>query len=198
MPDFVGSANTKLRYKDFSLYGQLDFSKGGHVYSYTNYWGKYSGLLEETAANGIRENGMVLPGVQAVFQNGSPVIVDEGNPDIYGDEIYQSNGTNTTSIPALCHFQHYGNDIQKAHLFDASFLKLRELSLSYSLPKKLVNKAKMEDITFSLFGRNLAILKKNVPHIDPEMAPNPNNFLGTEIGQNPSTRVFGVQLTARY
>jgi len=84
-------------------------------------------------------------------------------------------------------------------VFDASFIKWRELILSYSLPVKWWASTPIKDISLSLVGRNLAILYKNAPHIDPETAfTSTNEYLGMEFGQIPSTRSLGFNININF
>jgi hypothetical protein len=83
-----------------------------------------------------------------------------------------------------------------AFVYDASFVKLREVSLGYSLPQSLIGKTPFSNITLSLVGRNLALLYRKVPHIDPEAAVSGSgNIQGYEGGALPSLRSYGVSLT---
>jgi hypothetical protein len=172
LPDFTGGVNTTLQYKNISLFALVDFQKGGSIHSYSNQWGKYSGTLAETAENNIREEGIVVDGV------------------------YASTGeTNTSVIDAQSHFfYNQGYVIHAADQYDASFIKLREMRLDYSLPREMTSGLPFSNISVGVFGRNLAILHKNVPHIDPEVATSASNVQGFEGGQLPAERTIGINL----
>ena len=90
---------------------------------------------------------------------------------------------------------YYSNSIVESAVFDASYVKLRQLMLTYTLPKKYFQNAIIDDLQFSVVGRNLAILYKNAPHIDPESAFSSNNGdQGQEFGQIPSARSLGFNV----
>jgi hypothetical protein len=127
--------------------------------------------------------------LEGVVQTG---VDDLGNPI--------SDGTpNTTSIAAIDHFfLDGGYVITAADVYDASFIKFRELSLTYALPKKLFLKSSIQGVSISLVGRNLAILHKNVPNIDPESAVSTSNVQGLEGAQLPTERTYGVTLNVRF
>jgi hypothetical protein len=200
-PDFTGGVTNTLSWKGLSLGVFIDFRKGGDIFSTTNIWGKYSGIFAETAEGGIRENGIVVDGVlAAVDGEGLPMLEDEGNPNVKGDEVYASTGqANTTSVPAQYHFFLDGGYIlNAADVYDGSFIKLREMSLSYKLPKAWLGKSGISDATISIIGRNLAILHKNIPHLDPDNAISTSNIQGIEGGQAPSTRSIGVSLNFKF
>jgi hypothetical protein len=81
------------------------------------------------------------------------------------------------------------------NVFDASYIKLRELAIGYSIPSKLLKKTPLSGIKFSLVGRNLAILYQNTPKgIDPEAAVSSGNAQGIEYGGMPPTTTFGFDV----
>jgi hypothetical protein len=72
---------------------------------------------------------------------------------------------------------------------------LRELSLSYSLPKKTIENSILNEVRFALTGRNLWIIHKNTPNIDPEASLGSGNQQGIETGSYPAMRSFGFNVT---
>ncbi len=186
LPQYTGGFTTFLSFKSLRLTGVVDFQKGGNLFSLTNTWGKYSGTLAETAEGNIRENGIIVEGVN---QTG----VDEA-----GNAI-SDGSANTTRIDAVDHFfLNGGYVISAADVYDASFIKLREITLGYTFPAKWFVKSPVQGVTLSLIGRNLAILDKNVPNIDPESAVSTNNVQGLEGGQLPTVRTFGASLSVKF
>jgi hypothetical protein len=81
--------------------------------------------------------------------------------------------------------------ITEAHVFDASFIKLREMRLGYTLPTSMTRRIGVDGLSVAAVGRNLW-LKANVPHIDPETAFDASNVQGIEFGQLPSARSIGL------
>lgn len=186
LADFTGGVSTTLSYKGISLSLLFDFQSGGRIFSLTNTWGKYSGMLEETAANGIRESGIVVDGVAATQDANTGVWTSTG-------------AANTTSIAAQSHFfSNQGYRINAADIYDASFVKLREARLGYTFPNKIFGKTPFRDVSISIVGRNLAILHKNVPHVDPEAALSSGNIQGFEGGQLPTERSIGLNLSLKF
>lgn len=201
LPEMTGGVMTSFTWKGISLGAFVDFRKGGKIFSLTNTWGKYSGLLEETAEGDIRENGIVVPGQFAALDpDGNPIVADEGDPNVIGDEIYQSEGTaNDVAIGAQDHFfANGGYIIGAADVYDGSFIKLREMSLGYTLPRQWLSNAGVYDVKLSIVGRNLAILDKDIPHVDPDSAISSGNIQGLEGGALPTTRSIGVNLSLRF
>jgi len=184
LPDFTGGVFTTLAYKGFEFSGLIDFQKGGVLHSFSNQWGKYSGMLEETVANNIRESGIVVDGVYA--------------PGTIIDGVDESGNENRTNISAQDHFYLNGGYVlHAADVYDASFVKLRELKITYNIPTRIVANTPFAGAAISLVGRNLAILSSNVPHVDPQAAVSSGNVQGFEGGQLPSERSIGVNLNFR-
>lgn len=187
LPDYTGGFSTWLAYKGIRLNAQFDFQKGGKIFSMTNMWGKYSGTLAETAEGDIRENGLVVDGIAISGYD------DNGNP-------ISSGIANTDTIAAVDHFfANNGYVITEADVYDASFLKFRELSLTYDLPTSWFNNAKfVQGISIGASARNIAILAKNVPNIDPEAGLSSGNVQGLEGAQLPTERTIGINVSVRF
>ena len=81
-------------------------------------------------------------------------------------------------------------------IFDASFIKLREVALNYSLPTSLLGNTFFQTVTLGVEARNLAILYSEIPHIDPEtnLFGSASDGAGIEFNSPPTTRTFGVNL----
>ena len=209
LADFTGGVWSDVQYKNLSFSALIDFQKGGSIHSYSNQWGKYSGTLAETTENNIREDGIVVEGVYAsdntevweLDDMGEIVIDADGNQvqatNESGDLVWENYAgeANTTSIGAQTHyFSNQGYIIHAADQYDASFVKLRELRLDYNLPESMTSGLPFSNISIGVYGRNLAILHKNVPHIDPEVATSSSNVQGFEGGQLPAERTIGFNL----
>ncbi|MFK5957936.1 MAG: SusC/RagA family TonB-linked outer membrane protein [Lutibacter sp.] len=172
-PDWTGGANFTFSYKNLSFNALVDAKIGGDIYTMTTTWGRYAGVLEETLLG--RETGIIGDGV--MLENGVYV----PNNVVRSAEDYNKRA--------------YSNSIVESSVFDASYVKLRQIMLTYKLPKKLVAKTLFTNINFSVVGRNLAILYKNIPHIDPESSfSDSNENQGQEFGQLPSARSIGFNI----
>lgn len=177
LPDWTGGITNSFNYKGINLSFLISAQKGGNLFSLSSMFGKYSGLFEETAADNIRQVYMVAEGVKNVGTDEEPQYVPndiEVNPQTFFSSLFGHGG---------------------AYTYDASFVKLREMSLGYSLPVRILEKTPFSKITFSLIGRNLAILYRQVPHLDPESAVNGSgNIQGYEGGAFPSQRSYGFSV----
>lgn len=185
MAKMTGGLNNNFEYKGVYLGFLIDFQWGGSLFSTTNMWAKYSGMTVETTANNIREDGIVVEGVYA--------------PGTTIDGTDVSGQPNTTNISAQDHFfANGGYVINAADVYDASYIKLREVRLGYNFPKTLVSKIGLQSARLSVVGRNLAILFKNIPHLDPEAALSTGNVQGIEGAQLPSIRSIGINLNLTF
>ena len=183
-PDFTGGFNTSFRYKDFTLSAAFDYVIGGQMVSWTNMWGKGSGLLAETAVLNDRGQSIREP-----VQTGGGIhltgVDKDGNPmDGYIDAFYYF-------------YYQYVYD-QDSTVFNRSYLKMRELALRYNMPKNIVNKIKgISSASVAFVATNPWLIYSAVPHIDPsELGGASYNFL--EGGQAVSTRSFGVTLNVTF
>lgn len=193
LADFTGGFRTGFKYKNFEFSTLFDFQKGGKIHSLTNQWGKYSGTLEETAEGDIRENGTVVDGVLATLDGNGELARDADGNYIASDQ------RNNVSIGAQDHFfLNGGYVVHAADVYDASYIKWREMSLTYTLPNEMLSKLPIQNLRISLVGRNLAILHKNVPHVDPEAAVSSGNVQGFEGGQLPTERTIGFNLNFNF
>jgi hypothetical protein len=83
-------------------------------------------------------------------------------------------------------------------IYDASYIKLRELSISYNIPTKLTSSTFIKNATVSLVGSNLWIIHKNLPYADPETTQGAGNVQGWQSGVMPSTRNIGFSLNINF
>ncbi|MEZ4773620.1 MAG: SusC/RagA family TonB-linked outer membrane protein [Bacteroidia bacterium] len=174
-PDWMLGLSSGIRFKGLNLYALFDFRKGGIIYSYTHAIGTESGILPITLAG--REDGIIGEGVVQ-------------NPD-------GSYSPNTTLVSAEDFYYGgiYPRENAEANSFDASYVKLREINLSYSLPVSFLSKAGIKGLSIAAVGNNL-FLWTDVPYIDPEaQALNGGTLVpGFEVTQLPSTRSYGFKI----
>lgn len=200
-PDFMGGWSNELHWKNFQVSFLIDFRKGGDIFSITNFNGRYSGLLEETAEHNIRENGYVFDGVLAdLDSNDNPIQEGGANTQSLEDDYYKSSGIKNNIPVAYNDYKFFagGFHINKQDLYDGSFIKFRELAISYQLPETWLKRIGISYASVGFIARNLWILFKNIPHIDPEIAVSTNNIQGNEGGTVPSTRSFGMQVNFKF
>ncbi|THH41092.1 SusC/RagA family TonB-linked outer membrane protein [Neolewinella litorea] len=178
-PDYTGGIINDFEIYKFRLGTVVDFRKGGVVYSVSNRWGTNSGLLASTV--GKNANGV---DVREPVSEGGGILVDG---------VTEDGQPNTTYVNAQDYFGGLRN-FREEFTYDASFIKLREISLGYDLPGSWLENNFVANAAISVFARNVAILHKNTPNIDPETSVTNGNVQGFENGQNPSVRSIGMKL----
>ncbi|MCF8367768.1 MAG: SusC/RagA family TonB-linked outer membrane protein [Bacteroidales bacterium] len=182
-PDWNMGIPTSFTYKGFTLNLLVDIQKGGDVYSVNTKYGQATGLYFETAENNDKGIQMRNP-------------VEEGGGYRFPETVYEDGSENTTYVPAFRWGRawYYNNSPTARYVFDASYVKLREVALSYTLPQSVVDKTPLQTIVFSVVGRNVWIIHKNTEHFDPEAGLGSGNQQGIETGSWPIARTFGFNL----
>ena len=195
-PDWIGGINNSFKYKNIALSFLIDVRQGGNVYSLDMDYGSSSGLYPRTAGlndlgnpvrspltNDSKSGGIILKGVTADGKTNTQRI----------DESDINNG-------AFSYSSSYG-EADKEFVYDASYVKLRELAITYTLPSKFLNKniGFIKGIDFSLSGRNLWIIHKNLPYADPEQGQASGNAsMGFQNGAYPTMRTFGANIKVKF
>ncbi|MCK5840417.1 MAG: hypothetical protein KAG99_11245, partial [Bacteroidales bacterium] len=157
--------------------------QGGDIYSVGTKYGQATGLYEETAENNDKGNPMRW-------------LVADGGGYLYPETVYEDGSANSTYVEAYRWGRafYYNNSPTARYVFDASYVKLREVALSYSLPMSVIENSPLSMVTFSLVGRNLWIISKNTKHFDPETGLSSGNQQGIESGSYPTARTFGFNV----
>jgi TonB-linked SusC/RagA family outer membrane protein len=180
-PDWTGGINNKLRFKDVSLSFLVDMKRGGDLFNLDMYYGLATGLYPETAGTNDLGNPSRNP-------------IGDGGGFIYGDAVKQDGTPNDIRV-TNAEFGYYGyRRIPAAgFVYDASYVKLREVALSYNFPSALVSRlGPLKGIQLSLVGRNLWIIHKNVPYADPEDGLSSGNLAaGYQGGTYPNIKNVG-------
>ena len=171
-PDFVGGISNRVRYKNLTLSALVDFSFGGDLFSATNAYAYGNGLHKETLVG--REAGTIV-----------------------GDGVDQDGNQNTVAADVQDYYGRIGGQIGEEFVYDASFMKLREVQLSYRVPAKWLSGTPIQVATISLVGRNLALLHSNIDNVDPESNFNNTNAQGLETSGVPQVRSFGFNINVR-
>jgi TonB-linked SusC/RagA family outer membrane protein len=186
LPDWNAGITSIFTFKGFTLSGLIDISKGGNLYSCDRCFGLLDGLFAETAGLNARGKPKRDP-------------VENGGGILY-DAVYKDGTTNTTYVSASDYYSGWNIDVLPTayHVYDASYIKLREISFGYSLPAKLLEKTVLSKVTISAVGRNLWLIFKNIPYYDPELSLSAGNIQGIANGAYPSTRTFGFILTVGF
>ena len=216
-PDWIGSIRNSFSYKGFSLNFLVDVKMGGDLYSGTmaktyNH-GVHAGTLEGReewllstlilGENNNERQGRGLFGNNyadsdrpkgRIYENSALGVQDaDGNwaaeRDANGEIIYTQRWLN----PQVYGFD--GLQDQRRFVYDASYVKLREVTLGYNIPHRLIKKIKIKNAKISVVGRNLWTIYRNTPQgIDPESGTTSGNGQGIEYGSFLPTRTLGVNV----
>lgn len=171
----TGGVTNQVHYKDFTLSFLLDYKFGAKLFSGSNLI-LYANGLSKTTLQG-REGGYI------------------------GKGVTEDGKVNTNAVPAQTYFGDiaWGADqVTEEFVYDASFIKLRSLSLMYTLPAAALKNKFIKGFSISLVGRNLATLLKHTPNIDPESNYNTSNGQGLELSGYPAVRSYGVNLNLKF
>lgn len=172
-PDFIMGGNTSLRWKDITLSATLSWQKGGQMINASNQMLNYYGMGKDTED---RTTPFTYPGYKA---DGTPNDIQRGGES-----------------DSDAYFQLYANSlgsISEAAVYDMDFVKLRELTLAYSVPKFYG-----VDITITGFARNLLLWAK-MPNFDPEASQGNNNMGGYfERFSLPQTTSYGMSFNITF
>lgn len=172
-PSWTGGWSNQISFGNFALNTLLDVRRGGKLYSVTNMFGEYAGVLESTTLG--REN-------------------DWNDPGVLVEGIDVATGLPNTSRITAEEYYHGLFGYTERYVYDAGYVKLRELRLSYNLPESWANRILgAREANFSLTGRNLKMWT-NVPNIDPEFAYSSRNDQGIEVNMSPNPRSIGFNI----
>jgi hypothetical protein len=204
----MGSVNNSFSYHHFDLSFLVDAHIGGSIYSSTNSTGTYTGVLASTlpgrdaAHGGLRyyypaddhsKQAVPLP-EDATSAPGGAAVHDDG---MIFQGVHKDGKQNDVIIPAQDYYKSLSN-IDEAFVYNASYVKLREVKLAYQLPFSFIQAAGLQSATIALVGRNLWIISKHAPNIDPETAFNTGNGQGLEDLSLPTVRSFGININVKF
>lgn len=181
--NLTGGWSNSFKYKNFSLAFLLDFKVGAKIFSGTNY---------SLYGEGLHKNTLI--GRTA----------DNPKGEIIGAGVMQdANGNyvpNNVKVDAQTYYSGIANNnIAEEFVYNANFLKLRELSLGYEFPQALLTKLKVvKGLNISLVGRNLWTIIKHTDNIDPESAYNNTNGQGLELNGYPATKSIGFNVNVKF
>lgn len=216
-PDWTGGISNTFSYRSLSFSFLIDASVGGSIFSNTNKTGKYTGVLANTLSGRDAEHGGLWYYTDAMGNNvrlsESPSYsvssdglyyaqVNGQSTRVYQDGIMvegvTESGSKNEEVVSAEKYYHRIYSIAEANVYDASYVKLREVALSYRLPRLWTQKLHLQEASVTLTGRNLWTIYKSVPNIDPESALTTGNAQGVEAYSLPTTRSFGVNLSVKF
>jgi TonB-linked SusC/RagA family outer membrane protein len=181
LPDFFMGFVNSLTYNNLSLNFTIDWRSGG--------------IMKSSTVEEIRTGGL---GKETLLNRGGTFIDTEG-------VIPNSDGTfRDNDIPVINAEAWWGalnnGSIAEAFIFDASFVKLREIAINYMLPNPLLERSFIGSLSIGVEARNVALLYSKVPHIDPEanLFGSASDGLGVERASVVSARSIGLNIRATF
>ncbi len=178
-PDYVASLFTAINYANFSLTANLQYRKGGDIYSHQARSLLGRGLTSDT--DGIQNVGFVLPGIDT----------DTGEPN----EVVISAGD--------AYFNLYNNGSDQFAIFDGTTIRLQEVALSYKFSSQLLDNTPLGSLSITLTGENLYFNAVNIPdglNVDTNSIGTGvnSNGAGIETAISPSSRRYGFSIKASF
>ncbi len=214
MPKGVGGIINSFRWKTLSLDAVMDYKYGGYVMPTGINWMTSRGLTEEStkymdkasggityyldaAGKGVATNNATGPNGEKVYEDGMllPGVTSAGAANTYviSQAYYYWNVYNWGG-------PQYSSSEYFRYIVKNDYLKMRELSLTYTLPTKIAQKLKSKKMQLSVFGRNLFYIYRSIKDIDSEQL-NAGSYWSQNVnnaGTNPSTKSVGVMLRASF
>lgn len=186
-PDWLAGINNTFTYGNFKLGFLFDVRMGGQVYSHTQTVGREGGIIIETLEGRADGYDLSKPG-NGVIGQGVKVV----NGQLTPNDVKVTAREWHTAWTA-------GRAIAEGVMYDASFVKLRELQVGFNFPAQVLRNTPFKAATLSIVGRNLAVWSK-VPHVDPEVMSYTGGTAlpGIEYMSIPSSRSFGVNLSLKF
>lgn len=202
-PDWLGSLTNTFKYKNLTLRMMIDVKWGGDIKSqsfqkaWTNgvtvqslngredYWLHQYAYGENSAAQELNGGIIHANTVYRVFNENGEVVGYEPNTDLY-------------YTPSAWHKQWVAS-LHERTIWDATSVKLRELALNYTFPKKVMNYLPFARMSAGVFGRNLWLIYHNTPKgLDPESSVNNGNGQGIEFGAQPFSSTYGASINITF
>ena len=188
-PDFLLGINNSVSFRNLRLSFLFDIRQGGQLYSETQTVGREGGIITETLEGRANGYDLTLPGNGVIGQG-----VKVASTSADGTTTFAPNDVKVNSRQWHTAWT-AGRNIAEGVMYDASFAKLREVQLGFSIPDRIWGRVPLRGVTFALVGRNLAVWSK-VPHVDPETLSYSDGTAlpGIEYMALPSSRSFGFNL----
>ncbi|MFK7755299.1 MAG: SusC/RagA family TonB-linked outer membrane protein [Flavobacteriales bacterium] len=201
-PDFMLSLSQNFTYKNWTASVLIHSQFGGDMFSGTNMYGngyagnfveslegreeRYASEAERELAGVSSENWTPTGGqlIEGVYAEGTVI----NGQDVSG----QNNQTYVNPFDYYERVSRWQDEIHEPFIYDASFIKLREMSIGYNVPTSVAKKLKLRSLNIGIFGSNLWLIHSNVPNIDPESSLTNGNGQGYELYAYPNRRSFGM------
>ncbi|MDT0643763.1 SusC/RagA family TonB-linked outer membrane protein [Zunongwangia sp. F363] len=178
--DFIMGLSSRITYKNFSLSGSLDWKEGGKMYSYT-----------------ARLLGFTGNSLATTFNERKPFIIPNSVVETEGGEYVEN--TTPVAYDQITNFYNASQNgaIESTHVIDKTFIRIRDVSLTYTVDSGLVQKLGLRNASVSAYGKNIFMwTPAENPYVDPEVSTYGSGLLSEfgEFSANPAQRSYGVKL----
>ena len=215
MPKWTGGVMNSFSYKNITLDALVDFRIGGHVMPTALNWMTSRGLTEESTkfmdtesgglsyyedASGTRiqttPGATAGPGGEVVYHDG--ILLDGVTNDGQPNDQIASAADYYWTVYNWGGPQYSPNTRYELYIKENTYFKMRELSIGYKMPRKVIDKIGLSKLQFSVFGRNLFYLYRTIKDMDGEQTTAGSRWFQNvnNVGTNPSTRSFGLMVRA--
>lgn len=191
-PDWTGAVINTFTYKSFTLGAQVDVRRGGDIWNGTRGAMSYFGTSKETANRGTTTT---FPGVLGHVDAAGNIV--HYGPDGVTEIAKPGAQNNVVAAYDQYYWQNIGSSFvgpAEPSVEDGSFVRIRQISLAYELPKSMIQKSPFTNISVTVFANNSVIWTK-YKGVDPETSlAGPANGQGLDYFNNPGTRSYGIRL----
>ena len=196
--DWIGGVSNRFTYRNLSFNFLIDVKEGGSLFSLDQEYGQYTGILENSAGLNDLGNPIRNQAYTVVGDNTTPLLPNAGGVILPG--VFENGTPNNVRIEANTAGAAFGSGAapNKEFIYDASYVKLREMGLTYSVPSKLLRNSSIKGLSISLLGNNLWIINKNLPYSDPEAGTSSGNVQGYQSGVMPSEKVYSFNVKVNF
>src|SRR5690606_37432395 len=185
-PEWLAGITNTFIYKNLAFSFLIDIQEGGSIFSLDQYYGQNTGLYANTAFT----NDLGNPVRNPLDQGGGFI-----NPGVNEDGSANTTRVDAIGVGSPFGYASYPNS---EFVYDASYVKLRQVSLTYTMPSKFLDNTFMTGLQFSVTGSNLWIIDKNIPDADPESGLSSGNLQGYSVGPLPTTQDYGFNIKAQF
>ena len=204
LPDFNGGFQNYFNYKNFELAAMIDFQIGGQFFSRTQSLADRTGQSAKTAAlndlgNNVRDPILDKDGNEVATVSTGNAGAGSGGVKVSG--ISASTGNEVTAyVNAKDYYGRLGQQIAEPYIYDATYIKLREVRLGYSFGNEVLQHLPFQNMTVSLIARNPVMIWQDAPKgLDPsELSTGSQSISWYESGQLNSVRSFGIDLNITF
>lgn len=207
--DWTGGLTSRFNYRNFSLNAAFDVKYGADIFSMTDMFsvirgssvktlpGREEWIQSEQERLGAKKTAAEWSAMGKVRGYVPEGVVQTGT-DTDGKPIYQKNTRAVDPSVYWGNFYSDGNGIAVPFIYKATYVKVREITLSYKLSRAINSKLHIKDAQVGLVARNPFIIYKDIPNVDPDSNYNNGNGQGLEYGSLPSRRGWGINLNVKF